>query len=32
MLGLTWEHTRGSALIGWLGNDAAFPAEQIARR
>lgn len=28
-LGLTWQHTRGSALIGWVGNDAAFLAEQI---
>jgi putative flavoprotein involved in K+ transport len=32
MLGLTWQHTRGSALIGWVGNDAAFLAGQIARR
>jgi hypothetical protein len=24
MLGLTWQHTRGSALLGWVGNDAAF--------
>jgi putative flavoprotein involved in K+ transport len=32
MLGLTWQHTRGSALIGWVGHDAAFLAEQIARR
>lgn len=28
-LGLTWQHTRGSALIGWVGNDADFLAEQI---
>jgi putative flavoprotein involved in K+ transport len=28
-LGLTWQHTRGSALIGWVKNDAAFIAEQI---
>jgi putative flavoprotein involved in K+ transport len=28
-LGLTWQHTRGSALIGWVGNDAEFIAEQI---
>ena len=31
MLGLTWQHTRGSALLGWVGNDAAFLAGQIAR-
>jgi putative flavoprotein involved in K+ transport len=29
MLGLTWQHTRGSALLGWVGNDAAFLAERI---
>jgi putative flavoprotein involved in K+ transport len=29
MLGLTWQHTRGSALLGWVGNDAAFLARQI---
>ena len=23
-LGLTWQHTRGSALLGWVGNDAAY--------
>ena len=27
MLGLTWQHTRGSALLGWVGNDAAFLAD-----
>ncbi len=32
MLGLTWQHTRGSALLGWVGSDAAFLARQIARR
>jgi putative flavoprotein involved in K+ transport len=32
MLGLTWQHTRGSALLGWVGNDAAFLAAQVARR
>jgi putative flavoprotein involved in K+ transport len=32
ILGLTWQHTRGSALLGWVGNDAAFLASQIARR
>jgi putative flavoprotein involved in K+ transport len=31
-LGLTWQHTRGSALIGWVKDDAAFIAERIARR
>jgi putative flavoprotein involved in K+ transport len=30
MLGLTWQHTRGSALLGWVGADAAFLAEQIS--
>ena len=25
-LGLTWQHTRGSALIGWVGEDAEFVA------
>ncbi|HEY7207847.1 MAG TPA: NAD(P)/FAD-dependent oxidoreductase [Gaiellaceae bacterium] len=29
-LGLTWQHTRGSALIGWVKDDAAFIAERIA--
>jgi putative flavoprotein involved in K+ transport len=29
MLGLTWQYTRGSALLGWVGNDAAFLAGQI---
>ena len=29
-LGLTWQHTRGSALIGWVKDDAEFIAEQIA--
>jgi hypothetical protein len=29
MLGLTWQHTRGSALLGWVSNDAAFLASQI---
>jgi putative flavoprotein involved in K+ transport len=28
-LGLTWQHTRGSALIGWVRDDAQFIAEQI---
>ena len=29
-LGLTWQHTRGSALIGWVKEDAEFIAELIA--
>jgi putative flavoprotein involved in K+ transport len=28
-LGLTWQHTRGSALIGWVKKDAEFIAELI---
>jgi putative flavoprotein involved in K+ transport len=28
-LGLTWQHTRGSALIGWVRDDAAHIAEAI---
>jgi putative flavoprotein involved in K+ transport len=28
-VGLTWQHTRGSALLGWVGNDAAFITDQI---
>jgi len=30
-LGLTWQHTRGSALIGWVKDDAEFIAERIAQ-
>jgi putative flavoprotein involved in K+ transport len=29
-LGLTWQFTRGSALIGWVKDDAEFIAEQVA--
>jgi putative flavoprotein involved in K+ transport len=29
-LGLSWQHTRGSALLGWVAADAQFIAEQIA--
>jgi putative flavoprotein involved in K+ transport len=29
-LGLTWQHTRGSALIGWVRQDAEFISERIA--
>jgi putative flavoprotein involved in K+ transport len=28
-VGLTWQHTRGSALLGWVHEDAEFIAEQI---
>lgn len=31
-LGLPWMHTRGSALLGWVGDDAAHVAGAIARR
>ena len=29
-LGLTWQHTRGSALIGFIKDDAEFIAAKIA--
>ncbi len=29
-LGLSWQHTRGSALLGWVRDDAAFIASEIA--
>ena len=29
-LGLPWQYTRGSALLGWVGDDAAYIAERIA--
>jgi putative flavoprotein involved in K+ transport len=28
-LGLSWQYTRGSALLGWVKHDAEFIAEQI---
>jgi putative flavoprotein involved in K+ transport len=28
-LGLTWQHTRGSALLGWVKDDAEYIARQI---
>ena len=28
-LGLTWQQTRGSALIGWVKEDAEFIADEI---
>jgi hypothetical protein len=31
-LGLTWQYTRGSALLGWVKDDAKFIAERIAER
>jgi putative flavoprotein involved in K+ transport len=31
-LGLTWQHTRGSALIGWVKDDAEFIADRIGDR
>jgi putative flavoprotein involved in K+ transport len=29
-LGLPWQHTRGSALLGWVKDDAEFIARRIA--
>jgi putative flavoprotein involved in K+ transport len=29
-LGLPWQHTRGSALLGWVKEDAAYLAAQIS--
>jgi putative flavoprotein involved in K+ transport len=29
-LGLPWQHTRGSALLGWVKDDAQYIADQIA--
>jgi putative flavoprotein involved in K+ transport len=29
-LGLSWQHTRGSALLGWVKDDAEFIASRIA--
>ena len=31
-LGLPWQHTRGSALLGWVKNDAEYIAAEIAKR
>jgi putative flavoprotein involved in K+ transport len=31
-LGLPWQHTRGSALLGWVKDDAAYLAAQIEAR
>jgi putative flavoprotein involved in K+ transport len=30
VLGLPWQHTRGSALLGWVAGDAGFLARRIA--
>jgi putative flavoprotein involved in K+ transport len=30
-LGMPWQHTRGSALLGWVKNDAQLIADQIAK-
>jgi putative flavoprotein involved in K+ transport len=29
-LGLSWQHTRGSALLGWVKDDAGYIAEKVA--
>ena len=29
-LGMPWQHTRGSALLGWVKDDAEYIADQIA--
>ena len=29
-LGLPWQHTRGSALLGWVEEDAEYVAERAA--
>ena len=31
-LGLEWQHTRGSALLGWVQDDAAFIADRVEAR
>jgi putative flavoprotein involved in K+ transport len=31
-LGLSWQHTRGSALLGFINEDAAYLADRIAAR
>ena len=31
-LGLSWQHTRGSALLGFVHDDAAYLADRIAAR
>jgi putative flavoprotein involved in K+ transport len=29
-LGQLWQHTRGSALLGWVNDDAAYIADRVA--
>ena len=29
-LGLPWQYTRGSALLGWVKDDAEYLAAQVA--
>ena len=31
-VGLRWLHTTGSALLGWVGRDASYIAEQVEQR
>jgi putative flavoprotein involved in K+ transport len=31
-LGLSWQHTRGSALLGFVNDDAAYLVDHIASR
>ena len=31
-LGMPWQHTRGSALLGWVKDDAQYIADEIATR
>jgi putative flavoprotein involved in K+ transport len=31
-LGLSWQHTRGSALLGFVSDDAACLADRIAQQ
>ena len=30
--GMPWQHTRGSALLGWVKDDAEYIAERIRAR
>lgn len=32
LLGMTWQYTRTSALLGWVTNDAAYLADRIEER
>jgi putative flavoprotein involved in K+ transport len=32
LLGLTWQHTRGSALLGFVSDDASYIGEQVVER